>query len=175
MNDFQERVDRMAARLDEQAPEAWKPSTAGEQIVGVFRGLEGPKHDRLRGEVYIAVLELEPPSGKLVSVWLLHTALKNEFARKRPDVGSVVAIRYLGKQTPAGGGNAYDNYRVEVERQPGSAVGWDKIGSGEPEADDAADAGAPVGGVEPPSLQVCSECRAFVGEGGPHQPGCSRG
>lgn len=196
MGDFQDRAERMRSRLDEQAPEAWKPTREGEEIIGLFRGLEGPKHDRHRGEVYVAVLELDPPSGRLVSVWLLHTALKNEFARKRPDVGSFVAIRYLGKQTPAGGGSAYDNYRVEVERQPGSAIAWDRIGDPEAEAELEVHAFEGVAAgvadrpctrcgrpdrdpihrvVAPPTTQVCPECRAFIGEGGPHESGCSHG
>ena len=62
------------------------------------------------------VVELALESGDRMSVWLYHTVLRRMFQRERVELGEVVLVRWLGKRTPEGGGNAYDDYKLVVMR-----------------------------------------------------------
>lgn len=165
------RVDRLRARLDEHLPEAWIPSAAGDEIVGVYVGLEGPVFDRFRGEVFVAIVEVpateEGSARRRVALRLHHAALANEMKRKRPEVGDLLAIRYLGKQAPKGGGPEYDNYRVEVDRATSTGSEWDRLpGDDEPPATPAAEEST-IGPSE-----LCFECHE---QPPAHAPWCSIG
>jgi hypothetical protein len=72
------------------------------------------------------VVELElPRSGQRISIWLFHKVLRQSFERERVRLGELVLIRYLGKKHPEGGGNAYDNYRLVVDRkEEGGEPDW---------------------------------------------------
>lgn len=87
------------------------------------------------GPCWVMVLDQHaegaPASGEEVAVWLLHTVLQNELARAKPKPGEELAIKYLGKQKPAGGGNPFHSYRVKVDRPTSEAFDWNKIGDGE--------------------------------------------
>src|SRR5688500_1518287 len=87
MSEWAEREAALRARLDEPMPESWVPQP-GEEIVGVFRRLE--KGTTAYGEAWICVLESTRALGRLASVWLLHTSLRNELARLRPQPGELV-------------------------------------------------------------------------------------
>jgi hypothetical protein len=90
------------------------------------------------------LLEVETDDGEVVAVHAFHTVLKNELAKKRPDVGDRVGIKYLG--TPPG--KNYESYRVVIERTTASSPNWDAIGANA--AEEMAAAGAePAPAFEP--------------------------
>jgi hypothetical protein len=77
---------RLAALAEQDLPEPWIPSSDDPMIIGEFIRLEqGPT---VHGPAWIVVLKTE--DGKERSVWLLHTVLRNEFARHRPQPGEYV-------------------------------------------------------------------------------------
>jgi hypothetical protein len=49
--------------------------------------------------------------------------LKGEFAKLRPRIGELVAVKYEGMVEPRGGGAPYAAYRVVVDR-PGAVADW---------------------------------------------------
>ena len=94
-----EGTARLAAQADQELPESWIPSTEEPTIVGTFIRLEqGPT---VRGLAWIVVLKTE--DGRERSVWLLHTVLRNELARQRPQAGELVLIKYEGKKESSAG------------------------------------------------------------------------
>jgi hypothetical protein len=126
-----ERARQLARLAEEELPEAWIPSAAGDTIVGEFVRLEqGPT---VRGPAWIAVLKTEDGER---SVWLLHVVLRNELARRRPESGELVLIKYLGKKESSAG-QPYEGYRVLVDREQ-SVADWDAVaGTSQEGADDA--------------------------------------
>jgi hypothetical protein len=135
-----EGTARLAAQADQELPESWIPSTEEPTIVGTFIRLEqGPT---VRSLAWIAVLKTE--DGRERSVWLLHTVLRNELARQRPEPGELVLIKYEGKKESSAG-QPYESYRVLVDREQ-SVPDWDAVAGTKPESDSDAIAEA-EGGV----------------------------
>lgn len=124
---IQERAERLAEKVNQGYPEAWKPN-AGETFVGVFQRLE-TGHTSY-GQAWIAILT-DPASGQERSIWLLHTALRNQFKRQAPAPGELVAVKYEGKTTSQSG-MKYDNWTVRVDRGD-TTPDWSKVaGDDEP-------------------------------------------
>lgn len=145
-----ERERKLKEQLEEGYPEAWKPEQPGETMIGVFRGRDtghtpyGPK--------WIALLE--DRQGKRWAVWLLHTALENQFRRAQPAIGEMVAIRYEGKATAQDGKTQYDNWTVRVDRPDATRIDWDAPAPGAPPPPPSPGPGAPVADAEgPPPYQ----------------------
>jgi len=111
------------------------PSAAGDTIVGEFIRLE--RGMTVRGPAWIVVLKTE--DGHERSAWLLHTVLRNELARQRPEPGELVLIRYEGKKEGSAG-QAYEGYRVLVDRDQ-AVPDWDAVAatSGDGAGDASAD------------------------------------
>lgn len=108
---LQERAERLAEKVEQGYPESWRPE-AGDTFVGVFQRLESGHTSY--GPAWIAVLA-DVQSGEERSIWLLHTALRNQFKRHAPAPGELVAVKYEGKAT-SGSGQKYDNWTVRVDR-----------------------------------------------------------
>ena len=111
--DWDEARERMRQAADEGFATAWQPENPDDEIVGVLVKVTmqaptsfGPA----------PVVELETPTGARYSVWLFHTVLRRAFEREAVGLGERVLIRWLGKKTPEGGGNSYDDYRLVVDR-----------------------------------------------------------
>jgi hypothetical protein len=88
------------------------------------------------------IVVLRDLDGRGWSIWLLHSVLQEEFARKRPAIGDLVAVQYCGKVTPQGGGAPYGKFKLMVDR-PDAAIDWGPVESQEdppvapaPEVDD---------------------------------------
>jgi hypothetical protein len=141
MNIVSDGAQRLARRAEQELPEAWMPSAAGDTIVGEVVRLE--QGMTVRGPAWIVVLKTE--DGRERSVWLLHTVLRNELARQRPEPGELVLIKYEGKKE-GGAGQPYEGYRVLIDRDQ-AIPDWDAVaGGGRDGADDApveADGGVP--------------------------------
>lgn len=88
----------------------------GESVAGRFIRLEsGPTRDY--GDQPVVVFT-EAQSGEERSLWLLHTALKTQFAKARPIEGARFVVVNLGKRLAKKTGREYADYRVEVEGAP---------------------------------------------------------
>lgn len=86
---------------------------AGQSAVGkLLRYDRAPTRDG--DEVDIAVMEID---GQPRSVWLLHQALRSQFARHKPVVGEVLRVANRGKKESASSGRQYWDWAVEVERE----------------------------------------------------------
>jgi hypothetical protein len=118
-----DRYDNLERQATQDFPRSWVPSEADPSIVGEFLRLE--QGTTAYGPARIVVLKTKDGSER--SVWLFHTVLRNEFARVRPKVGELVAVRYLGKKQGAQG-QAYESYRVVSQRDEG-APEWDSLDS----------------------------------------------
>lgn len=124
----QNRYSEIAEQAEKNLPESWIFSEHGALIVGEFVRLE--EGHTAFGDAKILVLKTE--DGRERSVWLLHSVLKRELARKRPEIGELVAIRHTGKKTSEAG-TTYESYNVVVGGDS-EAPDWDSLTS---EADEA--------------------------------------
>lgn len=120
--DWDEVRERLRQEADRGFPPAWTPEEPDEEIFGVFVGFNPQAPTKLYGPA--PVVELEDPTGTRWSVWLLHKVLRLHFERQRPALGERILIRYLGKVRPDGGGNAYDNYALVLDRPTSGAPDW---------------------------------------------------
>ena len=129
----QERLQQLRERADAPPPVSFKPEALGgedpEELIGFFTRLEQSVTEY--GPVSIAVLT-DAGTGEERSVWLFHAAIKSQFAKAAPKVGDLVLVRYLGKQTPKGGGKPYHNWRVVSEAREGAAVNWGAVVGDQP-------------------------------------------
>jgi hypothetical protein len=137
-----DRLAKLRKRADGDYPESWQPSREGDEIAGQVVRYE--RGNTARGERVIVIVQ-PAEGGPERSVWLLHTALINKFAERRPKPGELVLIRYLGKRTSAGD-NEYADYRVEVDREEGG-IDWE---GAQREAGIEPDQGAEVPAADPP-------------------------
>lgn len=119
--------ERLKTQSEESFPESWKP-TPGQTITARI-----VKYDRgytSRGDqAWILVVESLRQPGKLASVWLLHTALRNKVNEKRPQPGEVIFLRYDGMVTPKHGGDQYHGWTLAIDRDeatnPTFGFPWD--------------------------------------------------
>jgi len=118
--------ERLRKRADEGFPASWQPEEVGDELLGVVRRVVLAAPTRQYGTA--AVVELETEVGARYSVWLFHKVLRQAFIRERVQLGELVLIRWLGKKTPEGGGNSYDNYEVVVDRPEATgSPDWDAV------------------------------------------------
>jgi hypothetical protein len=121
MTILEERAQELTRLAEQELPEAWMPSAAGETIVGEFIRLE--RGMTVRGPAWIVVIKTE--DGRERSAWLLHTVLRNEVARQRPEPGELMLIKYEGKKESSAG-QPYEAYRVLVDRDQ-AVPDWDAV------------------------------------------------
>ncbi len=118
-----------ASSLDQSLAQSWRPDEGGEDnpnpLIGTFVGMHSATTSY--GPCWVATVRLEDGSER--AVWLLHTVLRNEMSRARPQSGERIGIKYHGK-IATNGGNDYASYRVKVDRPLGNSqvVDWDRIG-----------------------------------------------
>lgn len=125
-DEYRDRLARMREEADEGNPEAWQPEREGDDIGGTVVGLE-TAHTKF-GPTKVLVLDT---GGVKRSVWLFHTALRNQLKRHAPAIGEFVYIRWNGKRMPESGGSEYDDYSIRVDRPKGTQVDWASVGSDE--------------------------------------------
>lgn len=144
--------ERLEALADAGYPPAWNPTAENHpnKITGIV--VDYTQAHTARGDLaHVMVLDLLSHPGKRVSVWLLHTALRNEILEKiRPVLGETVFLRYDGMQQPkTEGGDAYHGWTVAVDRNADTMrYPWD-LPSGDPRTQAEAMvpfAGEPVAG-----------------------------
>lgn len=113
-------VDERLARLRERAehkPQSWRFDDNGPEFAGYFQiWTEGMTAGY--GKCPIAVF-VGYEDGQEWSLWCFHKVLAGQLVKANPQQGELVLIRHLGTVEPDGGGQAYENYRVVVERTSG--------------------------------------------------------
>lgn len=135
---FDERVAALHDRAEEPLPESWQPQQPGEELVGKFVRLD--RGATAYGPCWIVIVESIKTPGLLRSVWLFHTALKNQFDKARPQAGELILIRYEGKRTPKGGGQQYHDWKVIAEgRGREGGFSWDEFSGGDKAPVDSGD------------------------------------
>ena len=117
MSEIDERVARLRDRAEHKA-EAWNFTDKGPEFAGYFQ--YWTQGSTSYGPCPIGVF-LGVDGGEW-SVWCFHKVLAGELVKADPQNGELVLIRHLGKVEPDGGGPAYDNYRVVVERERGGGL-----------------------------------------------------
>jgi hypothetical protein len=168
--DFAARAAALAARAQAPPPTSWRPEEGHPNpIAGVLLRVED--NHTVYGPCQIAVLR--DPRDHEWSVWLLHSVLRNEFAKCSPQIGDLVAVTYEGKRpmknpAPPPAPSHYEAYRVVVEHastQP--RVAWS---GGPTETSPAFTQAEPVVQVVPePAPASCATCGWLDGN---HAPGC---
>jgi len=108
--DLRDELDRF-----EGYPAAWIPDV-GDVLVGeILRYGSGPTAYGRFPVVTVA----DEETGEELSVWLLHTALRSEFAQLRPRIGERIGIRRLEDGTSDATGHTYRRFLVRVDRPEG--------------------------------------------------------
>lgn len=124
-HDWDDTRSKMRAAADRGNPQAWMPDKPGDDMLAVVTAIK-PGVRTAFGRV--PVLELQDPVGAPWSLWLLHTVLRREVIRARPVVGETLYVRYEGQVRPEGGGAAYENYTVLVDRPDQNGdLDWNQI------------------------------------------------
>lgn len=138
-----ERLAAMRDRASRERPASWVPQEVGEELAGELVRYE--RGETSYGRQIIAIVR--GLDGSERACWLLHSVLRDEFAKVKPRPGELLLIRYEGKRDNASG-QPYAAYRLEVDREP-VAPDWDEVG--QEAADD----------LEPPLEPV--DCRSTAG------------
>jgi hypothetical protein len=114
-DDFAARAAALEERASADPPTTWRPN--GDEhpalIVGVMESRE-PGPDFGYGPHDVVVLRT--PTGARWSVFLMHQVLREEFDRKAPRPGDLVAVKYEGRVQGGQGASGFEKYRLEVDR-----------------------------------------------------------
>jgi hypothetical protein len=134
----------LAERLD-SFPEAWRPTNAGEKLIGELTDVDLRESDYGDPYTVLTVLaedgstqdgEMIPPGTELA--WhAFHTMARNAVKRKQPQVGERVGIVYAGVGEAQPGMNAPVRWRLLVERPKPERFDYDTVPAG---ADDQPEA-----------------------------------
>jgi hypothetical protein len=115
-DDFASRAAALEERAAADPPTTWRPNGPDEHpamIVGVMESRE-PGPDFGYGPHDVVVLRT--PTGTRWSVFLMHQVLREEFDRKQPRPGDLVAVKYEGRIQGGQGASGFEKYRLEVDR-----------------------------------------------------------
>ncbi len=106
----QERSSSLADRLQRGAAPGWRPEV-GDAVIGTVVDIDEALSNFGEG-VYPVITIARDDDSTEVAVHAFHTVLKHEVAKKRPQVGDRIGIKYLGVPQ----GKKYEAYRVLLER-----------------------------------------------------------
>jgi hypothetical protein len=110
MNHPQNNTSSLVDRLERGTAAGWRPGV-GDSIVGVVVDLDETLSNYGEG-VYPVLTIARDSDGTEVAVHCFHSVLKGEVAKKRPQVGDRIGIKYLGIPE----GKRYELYRLVLER-----------------------------------------------------------
>jgi hypothetical protein len=108
----EDRLAAARAKLDQPRAETFRFNHEGDEIAGTV--VRRDVADTEYGEQRIVVVD--PGDGNLRSIWLLHDALRSQMEKLAPEIGDVIAVRYLGRQQ-SGNGRSYHAYTVAMDRE----------------------------------------------------------
>jgi hypothetical protein len=136
-------TNNLADRLD-SFPEAWRPTNAGEKLIGELTDVDLRESDY--GDPY-AVLTVaaeegssedgQPiPAGTEKAWHAFHAMARNAVKKKQPQIGERVGIVYAGQGDAQPGMNPPVRWRLVVDRPKGERFDYAAVPAGEPEASD---------------------------------------
>lgn len=105
--------------ITEDNGEAWKPADdedIPEGIQGKVISVSSVETDQKYGGGTVPLLEIQEKSGRIWSVRGYHTVLRNQIEKNNPQVGDIVAIKYLGEKDNKKGDNSYQNYGMKCPK-----------------------------------------------------------
>jgi len=113
-DELRERLNEDVKRANRDHPPSWTPQESGDCVVGELETVETdiPTDYGLQD---VAIIRPEQQDrGELISVWLSHTVLEDQWNKADPSPGDIIGIAYLGKKEPEHGDKPYHNYSVRV-------------------------------------------------------------
>ena len=117
----------LKAEVDREYAERWEPT---EQKYAIGRIVECSESIFTQhGPAAVITIEsLNPEDPTRQAIWLVHSVLRNAFARQRPQRGDIIAVRHNGQIVPQVG-NAYEDYKLYVQRHVSTTppIDWDLI------------------------------------------------
>lgn len=99
--------------INEDNGDAWTPhqdDDIPEGIQGRVLNVTYIETDQKYGGGEVPMLEIEEKDGHVWSVRAYHSVLRNHIEKHAPEVGDLVAIKYLGEKENKKGDNSYQNY-----------------------------------------------------------------
>ena len=103
-----DRLTKLEQRLDEKAgdfAEAWRPSE-GDSVIGEV--IRTDRRDGGHGTYLIVTLQTDQGE---IAIHAFHEVLKREFEERAPQIGELIAVKYLGEKQGRAG-NRYHAYTV---------------------------------------------------------------
>lgn len=117
-------MNSLAERLD-NFPEAWRPETPGEKLIGELTDVDLRESDY--GDAY-PILTVRSDEDGNEYVWhAFHQMARNAVKKKQPQVGERVGIVYAGLGEPQPGMNAPVRWRLLVERPEQERFDYDTV------------------------------------------------
>jgi hypothetical protein len=126
-------------RLD-NFPEAWKPATAGEKLIGELTDVDMRESEY--GDPYPILTVLSEAGGQEYAWHAFHTMARNAVAKKKPQIGERVGIVYAGVGEAQPGMNPPVRWPLLVDR-PKQQVDYAAVAAGTDEPDANADGELP--------------------------------
>lgn len=102
----------MLARLEAPAAEGWRPEV-GEALIGKVIDTDTATAGGY-GEYPLLIIQDLKDAKAVVAVHAFHTVLRNLVAKKNPQVGDIVAIKFLGTDKTKGSDQDFANYKMVV-------------------------------------------------------------
>jgi len=110
--DDDEEIDLLDG-ITEDSGDAWMPADDEDIPAGIqghVLSLTYIETDQKYGGGEVPMLEIEESDGHVWSVRAYHTVLRNQIEKHDPEVGDLVAVKYLGEKDNKKGDNTYQNY-----------------------------------------------------------------
>lgn len=123
-------------RLESGLPSAWRPDQEdADMLIGEVVEIQIGTSDYGRYPIVV----IRKDDGEEKAVHGFHTVLRNELAKNQPQVGERTGIKYLGdvETKPGSKFKSFKGYRVQVEREKGSAFNWNQLGGPENDVENA--------------------------------------
>jgi hypothetical protein len=110
--DLRSRIDE----LSDAPVTSWRPEP-GEVLVGTLLDID-VRDTKFEARVPVLTIRNDD-NGEIVECWGLHTVLRSELSKKRPQPGERLAIRRLSDS-----GQGYKRYKVIIDRDGPQAFDW---------------------------------------------------
>lgn len=121
-------MSQLEQRLEAGFAPAWRPDKEDAAVL-IGEVVEISKRETEYGVYPIVTVRQEDGTEKAIHA--LHSVLKNELIRQRPQPGEKIGVRYNGfVATPDGKFKGYESYTVKIEREA-KEFDWSRIGVAE--------------------------------------------
>ncbi|MBI1744463.1 hypothetical protein HYR54_15555 [Candidatus Acetothermia bacterium] len=116
---MQSELEKLRTELEEELEkddgqaDFWKPSKAGERVVGTLRAVK-ERTGKNGPEKLVELLDIV--TGDPILFWLSRSVLRDKFLTLAPKRGDVVGVKFLGEKESKNGTKFFD-YTVRVKRR----------------------------------------------------------